>query len=78
MQVSISSGWFGFGFFLFFLGDAEGTAGVFGVAVEVLSDAVGVGVAGAGVAGVGVTGAGVAGGTGVAATATAAVGGAFI
>ena len=37
--ISISSGWFVL-FFLFFLGDAGGTAaaGVFGVAVEVLGD----------------------------------------
>ena len=47
-------------------------AGFFGVAVEVLGDAAGVGVAGAGVAGASVTG-----GSGAAATA-AADGGAFI
>ena len=72
--VSISSGWLGLFFFLFFLrvgnaGDAGGTAaaGVIGVAVDVFGDAAGVCVAGAGVAG-----AGVVGGSGVAAAATAA------
>ena len=41
--VSMSSGWFGLIFFLFFLGDTGGTAaaGVFGVAVDVVGDAAG-------------------------------------
>ena len=69
MLVSISSGWFAFDFFLFFLGDVGGTvaAGVFGVAVDVVGDT-----ADFCVAGVGVADAGVAGGSGVAATAIAA------
>ena len=62
---------------MFFLGDAGGTAtaGVFGVAVDVVGDAAGFCVARVSVAGVGVAGARVVGGSSVAATATAAAGG---